>query len=451
MYDLLIHNAWVITVDRDAGIIPEGMIGVRDSAIVALDPQPHDRPLPEAGEVIDADGGIVLPGLVNAHTHLPMTIFRGLADDLPLQTWLEDHIFPAEAAHINPDTVYAGTRLACAEMLLAGVTTCCDGYFLEHDVARAVARSGMRAVLGHGVIDYPAPGVPDPDDNIRVAAEFVRSWKNRTPLITPSIFCHSPYTCCDETLARAKKVARDEGVLFQIHAAETPGERGADKDGAGPGALSNRLAKLGLFDKETLLVHGVWFDRRDIDHIARCGCGIVHCPESNMKLATGIAPVPAFLETGMAVGLGTDGCASNNNLDLWREMDTAAKLHKMAANDPVALPAAQVLAMATREGARAIGLGDRIGTIATGKQADLVILDSRQPAMCPIYNPVSQAVYAGGGDMVRDTIVAGKVRVRNRRLLDSRLEAVMARVNAIGRAIQNIPAKPHANHKGQGR
>jgi len=439
MYDLLICNAWVVTANAQGEVIPNGMIGIAKDRIVHVGPE--DGPRPEARETIDADQGIVLPGLVNAHTHLPMTLFRGLADDLPLQTWLEDHIFPAETAHITSETVHWGTLLACGELLLAGITTCCDGYFLEDAVARAVAVSGLRAVLGQGVIDFPAPGIPDPSRNVAAGADFVDAWLNRTPLITPAIFCHSPYTCSDDTLVRAKDAAAARGVLFQIHVAETRAEYAYGTADDRQETPIGRLARLGLLDADTLLVHGVWLTPEDIDLIAHKSCGLVHCPESNMKLAAGIAPVPAFLQAGIPVGLGTDGCASNNDLDLLREMDTAAKLHKVAGGDPTALPAARVLAMATREGARAIGLGERIGTLEAGKQADLVILDSAHPSLCPVYNPVSQAVYAAGSDAVRDTIVAGRVRVRRHRMVDGDLDAVMARARAIGRRIQAAQRK----------
>jgi len=450
MYDLLIHNARVVTVDGNGHIIPDGVIGIRDDRIAHVGPQSAGDALPAARETIDAARGIVLPGLVNAHTHLPMTIFRGLADDLPLKTWLEDHIFPAEAAHITPDTVHWGTLLACGEMLLGGITTCCDGYFREGAVARAVAMSGMRAVLGHGVIDYPAPGVPDPADNIRTAIRFIREWQDISPLITPSIFCHSPYTCSDKTLARAKAAAREAGVLFQMHVAETRDEIPPVVERGGSPLLTHRLAQLDLLDEDTLLVHGVWLTPDDIDRIAGSGSRVVHCPESNMKLASGIAPVTRMHRAGITVGIGTDGCASNNDLDLWREMDMAAKLHKVAGGDPTAMPAGRVLAMATREGAQAIGLGDLIGSIEEGKQADLVILDSAHPAMCPVYHPVSQAVYAGGGEMVRDTIVAGRVVVRNHALVDDHMTETMARVRAIGHRIQKPRTKRSGHDTGQG-
>jgi 5-methylthioadenosine/S-adenosylhomocysteine deaminase len=451
MYDLLIHNAWVVTANDRGEVIPDGQIGIQGDTIAHVGPALDGRQRPAARTAIDAGRGVVLPGLVNAHTHLPMTVFRGLADDLPLHTWLEDHIFPAETAHITPETVHWGTLLACAELLLAGVTTCCDGYFLEDAVARAVHLTGLRAVLGHGVIDFPAPGVPDPSVNVTAAADFVKEWQNRAPLITPSIFCHSPYTCSDRTLVRAKEAAAAQGVLFQIHVAETRAEYAPASQGDWRESPVERLARLDLLDADTLLVHGVWLTRADIAIVARKGSGIVHCPESNMKLAAGIAPVPDFLAAGIPVGLGTDGCASNNDLDLLREMDTAAKLHKIAHGDPTTLPAARVLAMATRDGARAIGLGTRIGSIEAGKQADLTILDSTHPALCPIYNPVSQAVYAVGGDAVRDTIVAGRVRVRNHTLVDVDLAAVMAHVNTVAGTIRDTHRRRPEAATGQGK
>ncbi len=450
MYDLLIHNGWVVTVNSRWDVITDGLIAISGEVIADVRPKLPGVPLPEARKTLDAKGGIVLPGLVNAHTHLPMSIFRGLADDLPLQTWLQDHIFPAEASHIKPDTVHWGTLLACAEMLLAGVTTCCDGYFLEDAVAEAVAMSGMRAVLGHGVIDFPAPGVPDPAANVQVAHRYVQRWQDRSTLIRPSLFCHAPYTCSDQTLAQAKAAAAKESVLFQLHIAETREEARIAQGKAATESTVERLERLGVLDTDTLLVHGVWLTPDEIQHIAERGCGMVHCPESNMKLAAGIAPLPLFLQAGIAVGLGTDGCASNNDLDLMREMDTAAKLHKVASGDPTAMPAAQVLALATREGAKAIGLGESIGTIEKGKQADLIILNSAHPTMCPIYNPVSQTVYAGSGEVVHHTLVAGKPLVRDGTLVDTDIIEIMRRVQAIGHTVRATQESPPEARSGKG-
>ncbi len=253
-------------------------------------------------------------------------------------------------------------------------------------------------------------------------------------MITPSIFCHAPYTCTPETMRRAKAVAREAGALFQIHVAETREEvrRIQTEHGCTPVV---HLDRLGLLDPDTLMVHCVWLETEDIARAAGGGAAIVHCPESNMKLGAGIAPVTRFLESGLTVGLGTDGCASNNNQDLFREMDMAAKLHKLADGDPTALPAQTALRMATIDGARAIGLGDLVGSLEAGKRADIIILDSRHPRMQPMFNPVSQAVYAAGADCVRDTIVDGRVRVRNRELVGADMEAILAPVAAVARMI----------------
>jgi 5-methylthioadenosine/S-adenosylhomocysteine deaminase len=435
MYDLLIHNGTLVTVNRAREILPDAFLAIQDGRIAAISRQSAETPLPAAAIAIDAVGGIVLPGLVNAHTHLPMALFRGLADDLPLMAWLNDHIFPAEAAHITSANVRPAVRLACAELLLAGVTTCCDGYFFEDTVAEAVDAMGLRAVLGQGVIDFPAPGVPDPTRNVAAARKFVDRWSTRRPLIQPSIFCHSTYTCSPETLTAAKDAAREAGVIFQIHVAETRDEvrQIRNRHGCSPVAL---LEDLGLLDADTLMVHCIWLDDEDIDRAAARGARIVHCPESNMKLGAGIAPVARFRAADLTVGLGTDGCASNNNQDLFKEMDMAAKLHKVASGDPTVIPATTALEMATIEGARAIGLDAYVGSLEIGKQADIIILDGRHPRLRPCYNPVSQAVYAADGGMVRDTIVAGRIRVRDRRLVGWDLQEILAAVEKIAHAIQ---------------
>ncbi len=434
MYDLLIHNGTIVTVNPANAILTDAWLAVSDGIIAALGACPQDAPLPAAADMIDAGGGIVMPGLINAHTHLPMILFRGLADDLPLMTWLNDHIFPAEAAFVTPENVHAAARLACAELLLGGVTTCCDGYFREDRVAAAVNAMGLRAVLGQGVVDFPAPGVDDPSRNLAVAEKYIDRWAGKCSRITPSIFCHAPYTCGPETLRQAKGIARAAGVRFQIHAAETRDEVLGIQDQYGCSPVAH-LDHLGILDPDTLLVHAVWMDSYDVALVVDAGAGIVHCPESNMTLGAGIAPVPRFLENGLTVGLGTDGCASNNNQDLFREMDMAAKLHKLAAGDPTVVPAKTALKMATIDGARAIGLDEVAGSLEVGKRADIIILDSRHPRLRPMFNPVSQAVYAAGADCVRDTIVDGRVRVRHRELVDGELEALMAPVEAVAQAI----------------
>ena len=434
MLDCLIHNAVVVTQDEDLGVLSAGMVGVRGDRIALVERNGGGTP-PETREAVDAQGGILMPGLINAHTHLPMSLFRGLADDLPLAVWLNEHIFPAEARFITPDNVRTGTLLACAELLLGGVTTCCDGYFRENEVAAAVADSGLRAVLGQGVIDFPAPGVSDPADNVVHAAQFVRQWQGRNGRITPAIFCHSPYTCGGDTLAAAKQAARELGAPFLIHLAETRGEPAliAGAEGRSP---TRYLDALGLLDSDTILVHGVWLDATDIQCIAASGAAMVHCPESNMKLASGAMPLPDLLAAGITVGLGTDGAASNNDLDLFGEMDTAAKLHKAVRRDPTVASAREVLAMATGEGARALGMGDRIGAITPGKLADLVVVETRHPRLTPIYDPVSHLVYAARSSDVRDVMVGGQWAVRNRELLTFATAPVMADARAVAKQIQ---------------
>ena len=437
-FDSVIHNGTLVTVDERMRIIEKGWIGIRGGVIRAIQSVAPDTPTPDAGLTIDAAGGIVMPGLVNAHTHLPMSLFRGMADDMPLMTWLNDHIFPAEARFIHADTVHWGTLLACAEMLLSGTTCCCGGYFLEEIVARAVAETGLRAVLAQGVIDFPAPGVPNPALNIAHAGGYARRWQGRNRLISPSIFCHSPYTCSDNTLKAAKATADDRSLVLQVHVAETRFERDQSNEEKGFSPVAH-LYRLGILDPRTLMAHCVWVDDADIDIIAGCGCAVAHCPESNMKLASGIAPVTAMRAAGITVSLGTDGCASNNNLDMFGEMATAARLHKLATGDPTALDAASTLKMATIDGARAIGLDDRIGSLETGKQADIIVLDSRVPHLTPMYHPTSNIVYAAGGGDVRHVLVAGRPVVEDRQLLTLNIREIMDRVNTIADDIRSRP------------
>ncbi len=433
--DTLIVNGILVTVNPDFEIIENGWLGIKDGRIVGVQPHRPGFLLPSAIETIDANGGIVMPGLVNTHTHLPMTLFRGLADDLPLMTWLNDHIFPAEATFIQPESVYVGTLLACTELLLSGTTTCCDGYFYEHFSAQAVSLCGLRAILAQGVIDYPAPGVPDPSQNTTAARDFVQHWQNVSPLIQPSVFCHSPYTCSEITLEKAKDIARSTGSLFQIHVAETRYEYELIKDRHHMSPIAY-LDSLDILDSRTLLVHAIWLDDADIDIVARSGATISHTPESAMKLGSGIARIPEFIQAKIRVGLGTDGCASNNNQDMFQEMDTAAKLHKVSTMNPQAMKSRIVLEMATIDGARALGLDRTIGSLEPGKQADILILDAHAPHLTPLYHPESHIVYAANGSDVRDVMIAGKWRVKSRELVSLNLNEILDQARAEGKRIQ---------------
>jgi 5-methylthioadenosine/S-adenosylhomocysteine deaminase len=433
-FDIIVHNGSIITMNPAFEIIQNGFIGIRQGKIAAVRSMAKKEPLPSAADCIDAENSLIMPGLVNTHTHMPMSLFRGLADDLPLDTWLNEHIFPAEAANINPENVRLGTMLSCAEMLLSGTTTFCGGYFLEDAVADVVAEVGMRAVLGQGVIDFPAPGVPDPQDNVKAAVGFIERWTDKSPRILPSLFCHSPYTCSDETLINAKAVAESNNVLLQIHAAETKNEKQMLR-GEKSSSPIQYLKGLGILDERTLLVHAVWVDAQDIEIIKDSGSTISHNAESNMKLASGIAPVHKFLRAGITVGLGTDGCASNNDLDLFQEMDVVAKLHKVSTLDPTVMDAETVLKMATIAGARAIGLDNVVGSIEVGKEADLIIVDTHQPHLTPMYHPISQLVYAARGSDVCHVLISGKPLVRNRSLLTIDQAALLKKMKELSRSI----------------
>lgn len=439
-YDIVIHNGIIVTMNPGFDVIPDGLIGIKNGKLEQVSAKPAGGALPKAKKTIDASGGIIMPGLVNTHTHLPMTLFRGLADDLPLPVWLNEHIFPAEAGYINPETVRFGALLGCAELILSGTTTCCDGYFLEGHVADAVYQSGLRAVLGHGVIDFPAPGVPDPSRNILTALEFVEKWHDASHLIKASVFCHSPYTCSADTLKKAKEVAAAKGVLFQIHVAETKNEFDQALKDHGQTPVEY-LDGIGILDCDTLLVHAIWLKDSDIKLIADRKASVSVTTESEMKLASGIAPVPDLIHAGIAVGLGTDGCASNNDQDLFGEMDVTAKLHKVNALNSTVMDAGTVLAMATIGGAKAIGLDKEIGSLEIGKQADVIVVDTRSPHLFPMYNPVSHLVYSAKGSDVRDVIVAGRVILKDRKLLTLDMGEIYEKVSVISSRIR----KKHDN------
>ena len=432
--NILILNGWVLTVDSRDTVIENGAVAISGDRIVEVGTEDALTASYRATKTIDARGGIIMPGLVNTHTHAAMSLFRGMADDLPLTSWLNDYIFKAEARWLNRESVYAGTLLSCGEMLLSGTTTFCDGYFFEDAVAAAVQESGMRAILGQGIVDFPAPGVPDPDDNVAEAVRFIETWKGKSPLVTPGLFCHSPYTCSEKTLREARKVSDQAGSLFQIHVAETETEVKEIEQRHGTSPVQY-LDRIGVLNANTLLVHAIWVSEADIACMARRGVAVSVATESEMKLASGVAPVPEFLKKGLAVGLGTDGSASNNNLDMFQEMDTAAKLHKVKTLDPTVLNARQVLALATRSGAEAIGLGKQIGSLEAGKKADLIIIDTHKPHLTPLYDPVSHLVYAASGNDVRDVIIDGRLVVRDRALLTIKIEAVMEEVQRLARQI----------------
>jgi 5-methylthioadenosine/S-adenosylhomocysteine deaminase len=388
-------------------------VSVKDSRINGLGP--GDPPEVPASRCIDGHGGLAMPGLVNSHTHAAMSLFRGLADDLALKAWLEEYIFPAEGKWVNEEFVYWGTLLALIEMIRSGTTTLADGYFFGEQMARAVGQSGMRALLGQGILDFPTPDSPSPSEALKKIGAFIEIHAGSS-LIRPTLFAHSVYTCSPGLLRQGRDLADRYGVPMIIHLAETKSEieEVLKKYGKTP---VNHMENLGLLSPSLIACHCVWLTEEEMDLLARRGVKVVHNPESNMKLASGVAPIPELLARGVAVGLGTDGCASNNNLDLFQEMDSAAKLHKVHRLDPTVMPSRVVLEMATLGGARVLGLEKEIGSLEVGKKADIIILDLNRPHLQPVYNIVSQLVYSAVGADVRDVIIDGKLIMHNRQLL----------------------------------
>jgi len=438
-FDYLIKEGLILTLSAALpDPIPAGTIGFKDGRITYL-----GAGCPEvwtAREVIDGRGFLVLPGLINTHTHSAMTLFRGLADDLPLKDWLEKHIFPAEARFINPDTVYWGSLLACAEMIRSGTTTLADGYFCLEGSARAINQSGMRAVLAPGVVDFPAPGVPDPADNIRVARDFIEKWSGLSPRIRLGLFPHSPYTCSSNTLRKARALALEKGIPLFIHLAETREEVALVQGQTGLTPV-RYIHRLGCLDASFIGVHVNYLDQEEMALLAEAGASVSHCPESNMKLGAGVTPVVDLLARGIVVGLGTDGCAGNNDLDLFREMGTAARLHKVHRLDPTLLEAQSVLNMATLEAAKVLGLEKEIGSLEVGKQADLILINLNQPHLTPLYHPFSHLVYAASGADVDTVFIAGQMVMRQRKLLTLDWEEIRKRVVKISGEIRPTPGK----------
>jgi 5-methylthioadenosine/S-adenosylhomocysteine deaminase len=427
--ELLILGGTLITLSDRMEVIEDAAVGISGGRI-RFAARRADAPAAQATETIDATGCVVMPGLVNTHTHLPMSCFRGLADDLPLMEWLHDHMFPAEAKHVNREMIYRGALLGFAEMILSGTTTCCDSYFYESSVARAAVNAGVRIVAGQGFIDFSPPDAEELGKKAAAAEKFIAKWHPLSPIVVPSLFCHSPYTCATQTLQTVKRIADEAGVPFMMHLSETNEEVEIIQARYGLRPIQY-LDKIGVLGGNSAAGHCVWLDDSEMDVLAASGTAVCHCPESNMKLASGIARIPEFLKRGVPVGLGTDGCASNNDLDMLLELDTMAKLHKVDTLNPTVLDAATALRIATRGGARVLGLQNLIGTVEPGKCADLIVLDMRKPHLTPLYHVYSQIVYACRGSDVRDVIIDGKIVMRNRKLLTLDVAKVMDDVREI--------------------
>ncbi len=423
---ILITNTTLFT-DPDTALLADHWLLTQGNGIHSFGPMetvPQDNGVTQ----INGEGKLLMPGLINGHNHCAMTLFRGLADDMELGQWLNEHIFPAEATHVSPEMVYWCTKLAAAEMILSGTTTVADGYFYEEQAAQALLDAGMRAIPAHGIIDFPAPGVPDPEKNIDAVEAYLLDWQEKDERIRPGIFAHSPYTCSPKTLQRAKDLARKYQAPFFIHVAESRQEQEILMDPQGTSPIRH-LAALDLLDADTVLIHCVWLDDEDRKIIQESRAGVVVCPQSQFKLASGIAQASEMMDMGIPVGLGTDGSASNNSLDLFREMDLLAKGQKVRTLNATAMPAGKALAAATETNATILGI-PRLGRIAAGFKADLILLDLNQPHLQPCYNS-DLLVYSANGADVTDVIINGERVLKDRNLLSFDLDETMQQVRRL--------------------
>ncbi len=420
--DIIIKNGTILTMKSQNSLVKNGFLCIQGDSISHIGSDGVESF--EAAKTIDVKGGLILPGLINAHTHAAMSLFRGLADDLPLMDWLNNYIFPAESK-IDADFVFTGTLLACAEMIMSGTTTFCDMYLFEDEAAKAAQEAGMRCLVGEVLYDFPSPNYGPIEKGLEYTEALINKWQD-SPLVNIAVEPHATFTCSPDLLKAANKLALEYNVPLIIHVAETLSEIAELKEKYGKKPFEH-LESLDLLGPHLIADHCVHIDDSEINRMAKHGVKAVDNPESNMKLASGISPVSKLIAQGVTVALGTDGCASNNNLDLFTEMDTAAKLHKIETMDPTVLDAITVLKMATIEGAKALDLEDITGSIEIGKKADIIIVDTNKPHLTPMYTPYSHIVYAARGNDVSHSIINGRLVMEDRKLLPLDLDSVLAR------------------------
>ncbi len=440
--DLMITGGTIVTMDDARRVIEDGAIAIRAGLIVAVGTRAEIEARFVAPRRINARGKLVIPGLINGHTHVPMTLLRGLKDDVTLEEWLTKSIFPAEAKNVNEEFVRWGTRLAALEMIRGGTTTFADMYYFEDAIAEETKAAGMRGVLGESVLDFPTPDNKTPQDALAYSENFLKRWRGDS-LIRASIAPHSIYICSERTLHDSAALARKYSAPILIHVAETKKERedSLARNGVSPVAYLDRL---GILGPDVIAAHCIWVDAADEKYLAERHVGCVHNPASNMMLASGVAPVPELRAAGVAVGLGTDGPAgSNNDLDLMEEMGLAAKLQKVSRMDPRALGARDALAMATIEGARALHMEKEIGSLESGKKADFILLGLDEPHAVPMYDVYSQIVYALKGSDVETVVIGGKIVMRDRTVLTLDQAAIVAKAREYRKKVEEslIPIK----------
>src|SRR2546423_11619066 len=422
--DLVVRGGTIVTMDQTRRIIDDGGIAVSRGRIVAIGPRAEIERAYTSRQRIKAAGKVITPGLINGHTHVPMVLFRGLADDLDLQEWLTKYIFPAKAKNVTEEFVRVGARLGLAEMIRGGTTTYCDMYYFEDAIADETFKAGMRGVLGETVIDFPVADNKTNEEAMAYVEKFVSNWKGNR-LITAAIAPHAPYTVSEEHLKAVRAFSDRTGAPIVTHISET--KREVDDSIKARGAAPiDYLNRIGFLNNRVIAAHVVWPTEEELSLLKKLGVGIVHNPQSNMKLASGVAPVPEMLKEDLPVGLGTDGAASNNDLNLWEEMDTAAKLHKVISKDPKVVTAQEAFEMATIRGARAMHLEKEIGSLEAGKRADIVIVDLDDLNQTPYYNIYSDLVYATKAGDDGTVVIEGREVIRDRRLLTLNVGTIKA-------------------------
>ncbi|MEO8358251.1 MAG: amidohydrolase family protein [Chloroflexota bacterium] len=436
--DTIFINAFVLTMDKTLTQFSPGAVAVKGDSIIAVGLADEITKEYSADETIDCNGKVLMPGLVNAHTHVPMTLLRGLADDLRLDVWLMGYMMPVEREFVSPEFVRLGTLLACAEQIRSGITTFNDMYYFEEHVAQAAADAGLRAVCGQTVMKFPAPDAASYEDSLQMAREFIQKWKDH-PLIVPAVSPHAPYTCTAEILRATAELAREFDVPLHTHLSETAFEVDNMRNENGMPVIPY-VKKQGLLDAKLIAAHCVHVDVGEIRTLHHAGAGVSHNPSSNLKLASGFAPVMKMLETGLNVGIGTDGPASNNDLDMFEEVRLAAFIAKAVTNDPTSLPASQALLMATRLGAQALHIGHLTGSVEVGKRADLILVDVSPVHNAPSFkraadNAYAQIVYASKSTDVSDVMVNGKWLMRDHELLTLKEDELLTRANEIAKKI----------------
>ncbi len=433
--DLIISGGKALLLDSENTCIDHASVVINTGDIIAVGYTENIEKQYRAKKNIIAKDSLIMPGFVNCHTHAAMTCFRGIADDLELMDWLNNYIFPAEARNVNKELAYWGSLLAAAEMIKSGITTFCDMYIFEDETARAAKDAGMRCLIGEVLFDFPSPNFKTVGEGIDYTKMLIEKWKN-DPLVNIIIEPHALYTCSTPLLTEVKELAENYHLPIGLHLLENAAEKKQLEEKLGKGAVSF-LKDIGYLDEHLIAFHCVCMSEEDIKLFADNGCKVSHNPASNMKLASGVAPVPEMLKAGITVGLGTDGCASNNNLDVIKEMSTAAKLHKVARLDPTVMDAQTVVRMATIEGAKALGMEKITGSLEVGKKADIIIIGLNEPHLTPLYNEYSHLVYAMSGADVDTVLINGKVVMENRQLLTINEEEVMQKVREIAVKVKN--------------